>query len=85
MLSKELLGGNIWIPPAILSCVKYQWNGCNNKLKQRHFQKTDVGGESQYIFQELAVTSGHTKSFFKDVLEILKHTTIRGGCILASN
>ena len=31
-----------------------------NKLKQGNFQKTDVGGESQDICQELAVTSDHT-------------------------
>ena len=43
-MSKEILGGNIWIPPAILSCVKCQWKACNNK--QGNFQKTDVGGES---------------------------------------
>ena len=41
---------------------------CYNKLKQGNFQKTDVGGESQDICQELAVTSGHTKSFFSKIL-----------------
>ena len=45
---------------AILSHVKSQWKVCYNKLKQGNFQKTDVGGESQDICQELAVTSGHT-------------------------
>ena len=49
---------------AILSHVKCQWKVC---LKQANFQKTDVGGESQDICQELAVTSGHTKSFFSKI------------------
>ena len=64
ILSNEFLGGNIWMVMAVLSVsasgkfVRY------NKLKQGNFQKTDVGGESQDICQELAVTSDHTKSFF---------------------
>ena len=52
---------------AILSHVKSQWKVCYNKLKQGNFQKTDVGGESQDICQELAVTSGHTKLFFSKI------------------
>ena len=50
--------------PVILSRVKCQWKVCYNKLKQGNYQKTDVGGESKDICQQLAVTSGHTKSFF---------------------
>ena len=42
------------------------WKVCY-KLKQGNFQKTDVGGESQDICQELAVTSVHTKSFFAKI------------------
>ena len=53
--------------PAILSRVKCQWKVCYNTLKQGNFQKTDVGGESQDICQELAVTSGHTKSFLPKI------------------
>ena len=61
ILSNEfLLGGDIWTLPAILSRVKCQKKVYYNKLKQGNFQKTDVGGESQDICQELAVTSGHT-------------------------
>ena len=39
ILSNEALGGNIWIFPVILSCVKGQWKVCYNKLKQGNFQK----------------------------------------------
>ena len=53
-----------------------------NKLKQGNFQKTDVGGESQDICQELAVTSDHTKYFF--FLEILKNMAIIGRYMLHS-
>ena len=63
ILSYELLRSNIWTPSVILS----QWKVCYNKLKQGNFQKTDVGGESQDICQELAVPSGHTKSFFSKI------------------
>ena len=42
---------------------KCQWKVCY-KLNQEIFQKTDIGGESQDICQELAVTSGHTKLIF---------------------
>ena len=59
ILSSELLGGNIWVPLAILSHVKCQWKVCDNKLKQGNFLKADAGGESQDICQELEVTSGH--------------------------
>ena len=52
---------------AMLSHVKCQWKVCYNKLKQGNFQKADVGGEIQDICQELAVTSGHTKSFFAKI------------------
>ena len=52
----------------MLNRVRYQWKVCYNKLKQGNFRKIDVGGESQDIFQELAVTSGHTKSFFSKIL-----------------
>ena len=55
-----------------------------NKLKQGNFQKTDVGGESQDICQELAVTSDHTKSFFFSFLEILKNMAIIGRYMLHS-
>ena len=81
ILSNEALGGNIWIFPVILSCVKGQWKVCYNKLKQGNFQKTAVGGETQDICQELAiaVTSGHTKSFFfYNIWETLKNTAIIG-------
>ena len=69
---------------AILSHVKSQWKVCYNKLKQGNFQKTDVGGESQDICQELAVTSDHTKSFFFSFLEILKNMAIIGRYMLHS-
>ena len=49
---------------AIFSHVKCQWKAC---LKQGNFQKTDVGGESKDICQELAVTSGHTESIFAKI------------------
>ena len=62
ILSNELLGGNIWTPPLILSRVRCQWKVCYNKLKRGDFQKTDGWGESQDICQELAITSGHIKS-----------------------
>ena len=67
ILSNEFLGGDIWMLQVILSHAKCQWNVCYNKLKQVNFQKTDVGGETQDICQELAVTSGHTKSFFSEI------------------
>ena len=67
ILSNEFLGGNIWTLLAILSHVKCQWKVCYNNLKQGNFQKPDVGGESQDICQGLAVTSGHTKSFFAEI------------------
>ena len=67
ILSNEFLGGDIWMLQVILSHAKCQWNVCYNKLKQVNFQKTDVGGETQDICQELAVTSGHTKSFFYEI------------------
>ena len=51
----------------MLSRVRCQWKVCYNKLKQRNVQKHDVGGESQVIFQELAVTIGHTKSIFSNI------------------
>ena len=44
-----------------------QWKVCYNKFNQEHFHKTDVGGESQDNFQELAVISGHTKAFFSKI------------------
>ena len=59
ILSNELLGSNIWVPLAILSHVKCHWKVCDSKLKQGNFLKADVGGESQDIYQELEVTSGH--------------------------
>ena len=31
------------------------------------FKKTDIGGESLDICEELAVSSGHTKSFFSKI------------------
>ena len=67
ILSNEFLGDNSWMLLAILSHVKCQWKVCYNKLEQWNFQKTDVGGESQDICQELAVTSVHTKSFFAKI------------------
>ena len=68
ILSNKFLGGNIWMLPVILSCVKCQWKVCyNNKFKQGNFEKTNIGGESQGICQEPAVTSGHTKSFFSKI------------------
>ena len=67
ILRNEFLGGEIWMLPVILICVKCQWKICYNKLKQGNFQKTDIGGESQGICQELSVTSGHTKSFFSKI------------------
>ena len=67
ILGNEFLGGDIWTLPAILSHVRCQWKVCCNKLKQGNFKKTDVGGESQDICQELKVTSGHTKSFFSKI------------------
>ena len=45
---------------AILSHVSASGKFVRYKLKQGNFQKTDVGGESQDICQELAVTSDHT-------------------------
>ena len=68
ILSNEFLGYDIWTLPAMLNRVRYQWKVCYNKLKQGNFRKIDVGGESQDIYQELAVTSGHTKSFFSKIL-----------------
>ena len=42
-------------------------------VNQGNFQKTDAGGKSQDICQELAVTSGHTKAYFSKIFwEFLK-------------
>ena len=43
-------------------------------VNQGNFQKTDAGGKTQDICQELAVTSGHTKAYFSKIFQVFLKT-----------
>ena len=45
-----------------------------NKFKPGNFQKIDIEGKSQDIFQELTVISGHAKPFLSGIFGLFLKT-----------